>query len=509
MKSRSFTKLTVHNQPVQSPVLSLLLILLIVDICFVISNLGAKFAKFLSPSNLVNKEKTPTDATNNNKMVLRMCYYLLFAAPVFVAMFSGTGYAMAGDLRDSQPSRKTSETEETIRMEAIQLYRGEEYVAAAKMFSKAVTMNPENAENHAYLANAIYKAGNIPLAIKGFTKAIELDPTNARFLSNLGAVLVTEGRYDDAVEVFEKSMKLNPEDGTLKKNRDTAKMFRRRQIMEHQLMSEDPTEVVDVFIGKNYTNEFEITMRLLLEENPVLIERAMEVLRNATTISPQFAIARHVLSNVIYDLVIVHKEGSQDLLNEAKEMLTASLEIKPDDMCVTDNCRKRQVFFEDTRVRGSAATPTTTTSGRNSEYDKIVNAPFRVVCVSTAMRAELRTLKKSAEALGYQFDVLGMNTKWYGLGSKVTMFTDYLRDVDDDEVVLFVDAFDVLLLPDAKEIAKRYAENFMGRIVIGAELACSPDKSLDLVYPGVDFDKPFQYVNSGSYIGLVKVSRFA
>ena len=116
--------------------------------------------------------------------------------------------------------------------------------------SKCVKMNPTNAENHAYLANTIYKAGNIPLAIKGFNKAIELDPTNARFLSNLGAVLVTEGKYDEAVGVFEKSMKLNPEDGTLKKNRDTAKMFRRRQIMQNQLMSEDPSEVVDVFIGK-------------------------------------------------------------------------------------------------------------------------------------------------------------------------------------------------------------------------------------------------------------------
>ena len=70
--------------------------------------------------------------------------------------------------------------------------------------------------------------------------------------------------------------------------------------------------------------------------------------------------------------------------------------------------------------------------------------------------------------------------------------------------LLSSDAFDVLLLPDAADIAARYADNFKGRIVIGAELACSPDKSLDLVYPGVDKTKPFQYVNSGSYIGLVK-----
>jgi len=98
-------------------------------------------------------------------------------------------------------------------------------------------------------------AGNIPLAIKGFEKAIELDPTNARYLSNMGAILVVEKHYDEAIEIFEKSMKLQPEDGTLKKNRDTAKMFRRRQIMEDQLLTEDAQDVVDVFIGKNYTNE--------------------------------------------------------------------------------------------------------------------------------------------------------------------------------------------------------------------------------------------------------------
>jgi len=123
--------------------------------------------------------------------------------------------------------------------------------------------------------------------------------------------------------------------------------------------------------------------------------------------------------------------------------------------------------------------------------------------------ALFRLLQKSATALGFSFDILGMDTKWEGLGSKITMLTDYLKDVDGDEIVLFVDAFDVLLLPDAKLIRERFADNFTGaKVVLSGEKACSPDKSSKFVFPGLDYGKPFQFLNSGSYVGLVKHVRF-
>jgi len=108
---------------------------------------------------------------------------------------------------------------------------------------------------------------------------------------------------------------------------------------------------------------------------------------------------------------------------------------------------------------------------------KIMDADLLVVCVSTAMRAELVTLEKSADALGLKLDVLGMGQKWEGLGSKVTMFTEYLKDKKDNDLVLFVDAFDVLLLPNTIDIKRRFAEGFTGtKIVLSGEKASSPDR---------------------------------
>lgn len=52
---------------------------------------------------------------------------------------------------------------------------------------------------------------------------------------------------------------------------------------------------------------------------------------------------------------------------------------------------------------------------------------------------------------------------------------------------------------------QRFAENFsQAKIVLSGEKACSPDKSLSMVFPNVDYKKAFQFVNSGSYVGLAK-----
>lgn len=185
---------------------------------------------------------------------------------------------------------------------------------------------------------------------------------------------------------------------------------------------------------------------LSTKENKVLLEEAQALLVESLEIQARFP---ELASKQIKDESSVNDDGnakekgrkwdkwiSKLLWKGEKEAAPVGNFGNPN--CATKNCNAMALEIDE------------------KKFDEVVKkASMRVVCVSTAMRSELRTLKKSVEALGYTLDVLGMNMKWQGLGSKVTLLTDYLQDVDDNDLILFVDAFDVLLMPDAKEIAKR------------------------------------------------------
>lgn len=103
-----------------------------------------------------------------------------------------------------------------------------------------------------------------------------------------------------------------------------------------------------------------------------------------------------------------------------------------------------------------------------------------------------------------------MNEEWKGLESKITLLYDYLlydylkSAVPEDDVILFIDAFDVMLLPSASKILQAWRENFnTHKIVIGAEKQCA-HKSLELVYFKKEGEEAFKCVNSGTYMGTAR-----
>jgi len=393
-----------------------------------------------------------------------------------------------------------------LKKRGLQYYRNGDYVKAGEYFNALAVKDPTRAENHAYLANVEYRKGDLRKAEVGFRKAIEINPTEAKFHSNLGTLYVHSKQFERATEIFEVAMKLNPTDGTMKKNRDGARMQLKASIIREDLLSGNTTRLEGVFEGKGYTNAEEIAFRVAVDAYPEILKLGIKLLKGCIDRAPKFAITRHLLGDILLDLRdrrvgAAWVDENKRLTEEVKSMIVESLEIggrypelgvggaKGNNInCATANCEKMALEEDE------------------EEFDKkIMEGNLLVVCVSTAMRAELKTLQKSAEALGLKLDILGMGQKWEGLGSKVTMFTEYLKDKNDDDVVLFVDAFDVLLLPDTKEIKQRFAENFSGaKVVLSGEKASSPDRSSSLVFPDLDYNRPYQFLNSGSYIGLVK-----
>lgn len=141
------------------------------------------------------------------------------------------------------------------------------------------------------------------------------------------------------------------------------------------------------------------------------------------------------------------------------------------------------------------------------DVDANARAPFgqlHVVAVATELKDELKLLYSSALALGHRMAILGLGAPWRGLGSKVDLLSGFLENKPADDVVLFIDAYDVLLLSDSADILSRF-ETYGASLVFSAEVSCAPDAGLKLLYnstapasPG-----PFAFANSGSYMGRV------
>lgn len=117
--------------------------------------------------------------------------------------------------------------------------------------------------------------------------------------------------------------------------------------------------------------------------------------------------------------------------------------------------------------------------------------------------------------LGWDLVVLGSNSTWAGLGSKLRLLQEWLAStpgVRPDDVLLFVDAYDVLALPTAgHQLFQRFETVFRhAPIVMSGETGCAPDPAARLLYPyasKADSRPPLPYVNSGGYLGFVGAVR--
>lgn len=109
----------------------------------------------------------------------------------------------------------------------------------------------------------------------------------------------------------------------------------------------------------------------------------------------------------------------------------------------------------------------------------------------------LEQLLESCRANGIHLDVLGLGEP-FSFGKKLNDYLKYLEGIPPDDVVLFIDAYDVLILADEKTILEKF---FLmnAPFVISVETNCFPFAHLAPYYP--PSPTKFKYLNVGSYIG--------
>ena len=145
-----------------------------------------------------------------------------------------------------------------------------------------------------------------------------------------------------------------------------------------------------------------------------------------------------------------------------------------------------------------------------SRYDYFVDFHTHVCTVATD-EAKAEKLLTSAKKHQVNLINLGKGVRWeggtmegQGGGHKINLVKKYLSDKKDSDVFLFLDGYDTFLTDRIDEIISRYIE-FSHSIVFSSERFCWPDErhGSELKALNTDQSTPYQYLNSGMYIGRV------
>lgn len=109
-------------------------------------------------------------------------------------------------------------------------------------------------------------------------------------------------------------------------------------------------------------------------------------------------------------------------------------------------------------------------------------------------------LLSSCDEHGIDIDILGVLKPQRGLGERLLFVQEYIKDLSDDDVVLYVDHNDVLILASPEEILNAFQEAG-APFVISVERYCFPYPEKAADFPNEN--STFRFLNSGSYIGYV------
>ena len=96
------------------------------------------------------------------------------------------------------------------------------YEEALADFTRALELDPRNAETYSSRGNVYAAAGIYEDALADFTRALELDPRNAETYSSRGNVYAAMGKYEDASVDFTLTIELDPPNAEAFSNRGNA-----------------------------------------------------------------------------------------------------------------------------------------------------------------------------------------------------------------------------------------------------------------------------------------------
>lgn len=136
--------------------------------------------------------------------------------------------------------------------------------------------------------------------------------------------------------------------------------------------------------------------------------------------------------------------------------------------------------------------------------DNMIQRQTHVVTVASDQDKAI-LLRTSSERFGIPLNNLGLGVVWEGGdmtgpggGQKINLVKSFLDTVDENDLVLFVDGYDVIINDNIQTIVERY-NDMGGDVVVAAEKNCWPSKDMEDKFPPTH--TAYRYPNSGLYIG--------
>ena len=119
------------------------------------------------------------------------------------------------------------------------------------------------------------------------------------------------------------------------------------------------------------------------------------------------------------------------------------------------------------------------------------------IVVATEKKGYYNVLEQSCKRHNIDLIPLGMGEEWTGFTMRFNLWRDYLNTLDDDEIVMINDAYDVVILEDGDTIIKKF-KSFNKNIVFGD----NTNISSKIIFPSCNMKK--KIVCMGNIIGYVK-----
>ena len=129
---------------------------------------------------------------------------------------------------------------------------------------------------------------------------------------------------------------------------------------------------------------------------------------------------------------------------------------------------------------------------------------MKIVTVATNNQRYFPYLVESCKRHNCHLDIIGWDQKWQGFSWRYKLMLEYLQKQNPDEIICFVDAYDVIILQEHDIIVKNFKEligNNKNSIVISRETKTESiyNKLADNI---TLFERCNNYfINAGTYIG--------
>ena len=127
---------------------------------------------------------------------------------------------------------------------------------------------------------------------------------------------------------------------------------------------------------------------------------------------------------------------------------------------------------------------------------------MKVICVATEKNGYYNSLEESARRYNFELITLGLGMKWGGFTMKFDLMNKYLQKLKDDDIVLFIDAYDVFINNNSRNLTEVFKQ-FNKPILFSSEFT-NPNHSNIFVLEHIVFKKcKNTIINSGCYMGYV------